>query len=237
MEKKTDGIVIRSVDYKDNDKILTLLTADCGKVTMGIRGVKKSGAKLKFAAEPFCFAEYVYSSAHERNTVISASLYDGFYSLREDITKYYCACAVAEVGGRVALSGDGGEMFFHTVSAIKGIAYSDEKEALIAFLVRALNYSGFSLDLSCCGVCGGEITGNRTYFNFDAGRFSCPSCKNGVAAGGGTYEYLKKAAGLNYRQDVIRTDSHIRALKLLNAYFSLKFDCDFPCMAECIKMM
>lgn len=235
MEKKTDAIVIRSVDYKDNDKILTLLTADGGKVTMGIKGVKKSGAKLKFAAEPFCFAEYVYSCGRDRNTVISASLYDGFYSLREDIKKYYCACAVAEVCGRVALAADGGELFFHTVSAIKGICYADEEEALVAFLIRALAYSGFSLDLSCCGVCGGEIK-EKAYFDFNTGRFSCPSCAVGAAAKAGTYEYLKKAAGLNFSPAPIGEDSPLRSLRLLSVYLAQKTESDYPCLSECIKL-
>lgn len=235
MEKKTDGIVIRSVDYKENDKILTLLTADGGKTTMGIRGVRRSGAKLKFASEPFCFAEYVYSAGRDRNTVISASLYDGFYPLRENLAKYYAACAVAEVCNRIALSSDGGEMFFIAVEAIKGVCYADEKEALASFLLRALGYSGFSPDLSRCGSCGKNLSG-RTYFDFNTGRFSCSSCAVGVAAREGTYDYLKKAAGLGYSPEVIAEDSPVRALRLLNVYMAEKFECDFPCMGECIKM-
>lgn len=235
MEKKTDGIVIRSVDYKENDKILTLLTADGGKTTMGIKGVKRNGAKLKFAAEMFCFAEYVYSAGRERNTVISASLYDGFYPLRENIVKYYAACAVAEACNRIALSSDGGEMFFIAVEAIKGVCYGDEKEALISFLLRALGYSGFSPDLSRCGNCGGPISG-RAYFDFNTGRFSCSSCAVGVAARVGTYDYIKKAAGLSCSPEAIAEDSHLRALRLLKVYMTEKFECEFPCLGECIKL-
>jgi len=235
MEKKTDGIVIRSVDYKENDKILTLITADGGKTTMGIKGVKRSGAKLRFASEPFCFAEYVYNAGRERNTVISASLYDGFYSLREDIKKYYCACAVAEVCDRIALSSDGGKMFFLAVNAVKGICYSDEEEALLSFLLGALEYSGFALDLSCCGSCGGKIM-DKAYFDFNTGRFSCPACMVGAAAKIGTYEYLKKAAGKDFSPELVSDDSPLRALRLLNVYFSEKFECSFPCLSECIKM-
>ena len=51
--------MIRAVDYGENDKILTLLSAERGKISAGIKGVKKAGAKLKFAAQPFCLAEYV----------------------------------------------------------------------------------------------------------------------------------------------------------------------------------
>ena len=59
MEEKINALMIRSVDYADNDKILSLFSLEQGVISAKIRGVKKAGAKLKFAAEPFCFAEYI----------------------------------------------------------------------------------------------------------------------------------------------------------------------------------
>ena len=56
MEVKVNAIVIRAIDYKDNDRILTLYSLEKGKITAGIKGVKKAGAKLKFASEHFFFA-------------------------------------------------------------------------------------------------------------------------------------------------------------------------------------
>ena len=53
MEIKTEAIVLHTVDYKDNDKLLTLFSPTLGKITAGIRGVKKPTAKLAFAAQPF----------------------------------------------------------------------------------------------------------------------------------------------------------------------------------------
>ena len=52
MEIKVNALMIRATDYGENDKILTLLTAERGKISAGIKGVKKAGAKLKFAALP-----------------------------------------------------------------------------------------------------------------------------------------------------------------------------------------
>ena len=73
MEIKTDAIVLRAADYKDADKILTLLTPSAGKLTAGIKGVKKSGAKLAFSAQPFAFCEYVLAQKGGRYTVTSVS--------------------------------------------------------------------------------------------------------------------------------------------------------------------
>ena len=87
MEFKADALLLRAVDYGENDRMVTLLTAERGKIAASLKGVRKAGARLRFAAQPFCFAEYVFASRANRNTVTSASLYDGFYALCEDVKR------------------------------------------------------------------------------------------------------------------------------------------------------
>ena len=93
MEIKVNALMLRAVDYNENDKILTFLCAEQGKISAGIKGVKKAGAKLKFASQPFCFAEYVLSKRGERYTVINCSETESFYDLRTDVMKFYAASA------------------------------------------------------------------------------------------------------------------------------------------------
>ena len=42
---KVNAVMLRSADYGENDKMLTLLTAELGKISAGIKGVKKAGAR------------------------------------------------------------------------------------------------------------------------------------------------------------------------------------------------
>ena len=97
MELKTNAIVLKSIDYRESDRLLTMFTAEKGKLTAGIRGVRKKGAKLNFASQPFCFAEYVLVEKGDKYTVKSAYLYDGFYPLRTDIVRYYAGSAALSV--------------------------------------------------------------------------------------------------------------------------------------------
>ena len=53
---KTRAVVLREVDYKDNDRILTLLTEDRGLLTVKARGVKSKSSKLKVACQLFAFS-------------------------------------------------------------------------------------------------------------------------------------------------------------------------------------
>ena len=126
MEFKTDALVIKATDYKENDKLLNLFTPSRGKLTAGIRGVRKPKAKLAFAAQPFCFAEYVLAEKGGRYTVTAAYLYDGFFALRTDIVRYYAACAVLEICDALLVEeGESRALFIAAAEALKGLSLTD----------------------------------------------------------------------------------------------------------------
>ena len=49
MHTTVRGLVIRAVDYKEADRILTVLTEEMGKITVGARGVRRKNAKHTFS--------------------------------------------------------------------------------------------------------------------------------------------------------------------------------------------
>ena len=180
MEEKLSGIVIGGVSFGENDRIINVFTLEKGVVSAKIKGVKKAGAKLKFAAEPFCFAEFVFSKTQEKRTVIGASLIDSFYPVREDIKKYFAAGAVLEFIKRFYKESmvDADE-FFLCINALKEIAYGDNPlSKLVVFLVSALKNVGYNLTLSGCFKCEENIDG-RVFFDYRTGAFLCEECFDG----------------------------------------------------------
>lgn len=174
MEEIVNGIVLRAVDYKDSDKIITIFTVEKGIIAAGVKGVKKAGAKLKFAAEPFCFAEYVLAKKTNRYTVISAQYLDSFYNLRTDLKKYYISGALGEVMQAALKEGDADvDMFSVFMDAVKNVNYSgNEKLTFIKFLIRLFKMSGYGIEDETCAFCGKKISG-RVFFNFRNANFSC----------------------------------------------------------------
>ncbi len=174
MEIIVNALVLRSVDYKDNDKILTLFSLERGIITAGIKGVKKAGAKLKFAAEPFCFAEYALAEKNGRFTVIGSSYSDGFYNLRLNIEKYYASAVIAEFAETFfAPETPDAEAFSLILNAVKDICYKEnERLSLAIFLINALKISGYGIDGGECYACG-EIIKGRVFYRFSDSSFSC----------------------------------------------------------------
>ena len=78
MEIKTAAVVLKTADYKENDKLLTLFSADRGKFTACIKGVRKPTARLRPAAQPFTLAEFVLSERRGFYTVTQAEVLDSF---------------------------------------------------------------------------------------------------------------------------------------------------------------
>lgn len=181
MEEKLNGIVLGGTNYGENDKILNVFTLEKGVICARIKGVKKAGAKLKFAAEPFCFVEFIFSKTADKRTVIGATLIDSFYPLRENVQKYFCAGAVVEFVKKFYKEEMVDEReFLLTVNALKEIAYTSEHlSALVKFLTLALKNVGFALSPSGCYLCKKQIEG-RTFFDYRNGAFLCEECFDGL---------------------------------------------------------
>ena len=238
MEEKMSGIVLGGVSFGENDKILNLFTLEKGVVSAKIKGVKKAGAKLKFASEPFCFAEFIFTKRGENRTVIGASLIDSFYPLREDLFKYFCAGAVVEFVKRFyredIVSSD---TFLLTVEALKTIAYGDgrAKATLVKFLLDALKVAGFALNLSGCAKCLDKING-KVFFDYRSGAFLCEDCFDGTGREISflTFSALQKAEKNQLEE---KDEGTIKALKLLEYYIEYRTDEKLNSLKEMLKII
>lgn len=239
MELVVNAVMLRSADYGENDKILALLTAEKGKISAGIKGVKKAAAKLKFAAQPFCFAEYVLSCRGERYTVINASECESFYDLRTDINKFYAASAVCEAANALTLEGDEcREIFYACIKTLTAICGGDESSALIEFLLFALKASGYGINAEDCVLCGAALRGeDRLRFDMDAGSFTCGGCGGGAGASRVTYNVIRKTQGKSYEEEYITADGEKRALRLIREYVAYKLNTAFKSLSEYIRLI
>lgn len=223
MEEKFSGIMLGAVDFGENDKILNIFTLEKGVLSAKIKGVKKAGAKLKFASEPFCFAEYVFSNRSGKRTVIGASAIESFYPLREDIEKFFCGCAALDFIRKFAKEEIvSPALFTLTVKTLKTLSYTtcDARSVLVGFLINALSLSGYALNLSGCFSCGKDISG-RVFFDAETGSFLCNDCFSGLGReiNLSTFSALKKIA--DGEED---KEFSVKALRLLDFYITVKAD-------------
>lgn len=238
MEMKTDAIVLQATDYKDDDKLLTLFSPTLGKITAGIRGVKKPKARLAFSAQPFCFAEYVLAEKGGRYTVTGAYLHESFFSLRYEVDRFYAACAAVEICRSILMENEAYDgLFIGLVECLKGLSLAgeDSAETLISFILIALRESGYPLDLSFLEERDGEMA-DKLWFDFSDGKFTTyEELVAGERASVCTYHTLRKCAGLDYDESATE-GGRKRALRLLKAFLSEKTEETFANLSEFIRL-
>ncbi len=238
MEVKTEAVVLQAIDYKDNDKLLTLFSPSLGKITAGIRGVKKPKSRLNFSAQPFCFAEYVLAEKGGRYTVTGAYLHESFFELRADILRFYAGCAAAEICRVLAVENERHEgLFVAFIECLKSLCLSgeNEAEAVLAFALNALRESGYPISLSLLEDCDGDI-GDHLRFDFADGTFdSALRAERGERASVSTYHVLRKCAGLTYDENVL-VGGRKRALRLVKVFLTEKAETRFENLGEFIRM-
>lgn len=237
MEVKTEAVVLQSIDYQENDKILTLFSPTLGKIVAGIKGVKKPKAKLAFSAQPFCFAEYVLATKNDRYTVTSAYLHESFFEIRTDVESFYSACAMAEACRLLTLENESyQDLFIGFIQGLQSLCSGDDAgEVLINFLMVVLRELGYPIDLSYFEECDGDI-GDKLWFDFSDGKFtSFERCNQGERASVSTYHVLRRSEGLTYDEHAV-SGGNKRALRLLKAYLTEKTETSLDGIGEFIRI-
>lgn len=176
---KTEGIVLREIEYKDNDKLLTVLTKDYGKITVKARGIKSQRSRLKAACQLLTFSEFTLLEKLGRYTVTEANVNEMFLRLREDIERLYLATYFAQVCDVVAQEEDPNPQILSLLlNSLYAISKLDKPQRLVkaAFELRLMCISGFLPDLRGCMVCGKP---DPDRFNITQGALQCATCPSG----------------------------------------------------------
>lgn len=179
-----NGIVTSCTDYRDNDRILTLLTIEQGRVDVKARRCRKPTAPLLPCTQPFAYGEYELYFAHDRYVVTAAELKESFYPLREDYERFAYADACAKLC-TLALQRDAADralfsLLYHSLSFL---AYGDATpaELFCAFLLRCLDVSGYCPAIVRCANCGRDLRDEpKLYFSAARGGALCASCAGGA---------------------------------------------------------
>lgn len=94
---KCEGIVIRSNDYGESNKIVTLLTRELGKIAVMARGAKKSNSRLSSISQPFIYANFLFQKSSGMGMLQQAEMIDSMRGIREDLFKTAYASYISEV--------------------------------------------------------------------------------------------------------------------------------------------
>ncbi len=178
MYQTVRGLTIRSVDYKEADKILTVLTDTRGTLTVKARGVRRKGSQLKAAAQLFTFSQMTLYEQKGRATLQEAEVLQQFSGLQTDLTRLALASYLAEVLATEAEDApadpDIQRLALNSLYALSN-DLCDPAVIKAAFELRYMQMAGYAPDLSRCTVCGTPHP-VRPVALLEAGTVRCQAC-------------------------------------------------------------
>ena len=176
----TQGIVLRHADYREHDRMLTLLSPGMGRIEALCRGCKRPGSPLLAASEWFTLGEYVLYTGKGRMTVTSCHVSESFYPLRTDYERLQYATYLLSIAEAAAQPGDRAvELFTLLARSLSRLAYGekDPQAVAAAFLLHFSAISGYRPRLSHCVLCGRRMEdGEIRLMDTENGGLVCPQC-------------------------------------------------------------
>ncbi|MGN0796050.1 MAG: DNA repair protein RecO [Christensenellales bacterium] len=175
-ENKITALCCKSIDYKENDKLVTLVSAEKGKIVATCKSVKKINAKLKFASMPFNFGEYTLVGKDGKYIITDCKQIESFSEISLDIKRYYAGFAVLKSMLDFSLENTPCPKLLSVgVRALKALAIDKIYPTRVynKFVLYALDCLGYNLNFNCCSVCGQLL--DKGYFSKDDG-IVCADC-------------------------------------------------------------
>lgn len=83
------GVILKTADYSEFDRRLSILTAERGKITVFAKAVKRPGNRLMAATEPFTFGIFRVSEGRSAYNLKDAEIKNYFEALRFDMDAFY----------------------------------------------------------------------------------------------------------------------------------------------------
>jgi DNA repair protein RecO (recombination protein O) len=174
--KKCEGIVIRTNDYGESNKIVTIYSRELGKVGLMARGAKKPSSRLASVTQLFTYGYFFIQAGSGMGTLHQGEVISSMRSIREDIFTTAYASYILELTDKATENNKPNPFLFELLH--QTIHYMNEEydAEILTFIyeMKMLNVLGLHPTLNECAVCHrGEGT---FHFSIREGGFICHRC-------------------------------------------------------------
>ena len=174
MYENVMGIVLKSVNYRENDRMLTLFTREKGMLSALARGCRKQDGSLKAVSDLFCCSDLQLYEKGGRYFVTQGVLRESFYELRRDIKALMTATVLAEATAQVATAEPNPRLFALLVNALySAMKGQDAMSVFVFFQFKLLDILGLRPELGQCVSCGAAAAPK---LNLALGGAVCEAC-------------------------------------------------------------
>ena len=174
---KTKGIVLAQNNMGDNDKMVTILTPDMGKIGCAAKGARRPKSALMAGTQFLCFGDFLIYKGVSSYNINSCEPIEIFYNIRLDIDKLKYASEIAKIVTYVTEENENSYRVLQlTLNTMYMLSESDKDPEFILsiFKMRLLSIIGFRPIIEHCSNCDEKDT--LKYFSFKDNGLKCEIC-------------------------------------------------------------
>lgn len=178
---RTKAVVLKRTDLGEADKILTLYTANFGKIRAVAKGVRRPSSRLGGHVDEFSYADMMLAKGRDLDVVTQSQTLETFRGMREDLWRTTYGYYVAELADSFTEDRiDNRPLFDLLVSTLRLLSdASDLWTVARYFELHLLSLVGYRPELGRCVGCRGEIRPETNFFSAALGGVLCPACGRG----------------------------------------------------------
>lgn len=178
MLTETEAIVLKQVKISGGRRMLVLFSKKFGKISAGTSLNERGKGKNALALRPFTFGRYELNKSGDTYHINGGDVIKSHYSLGEDVEKYASSSYIMEFTERLLPEDAPALSLFLLLSDFLDLMERRTKKhetLVLAYLIKALKYSGSEPNLTSCVSCGSQE--GLTEFDIAAGGAICHACK------------------------------------------------------------
>jgi DNA repair protein RecO (recombination protein O) len=174
MFQKIEGIVIRTTDYGETNKIVTIFSRELGKISAMARGAKKPKSRLSAVSQPFTYGYFLIQIGSGLGTLQQGEILSSMREIREDIFLTAYASFVVELTDKATEEKKNNpylfEMLYQTLRYMnEGV---DPEILALMYQTKMLPVLGLYPNFDECVICRQSNT--FVAFSVREGGFLCP---------------------------------------------------------------
>lgn len=176
---KTEGIVLKSMEFKEADKIVTIYTKDYGKIAAIAKGVRKTKSKFGSSLEILTYSIFLFYKGRNLDIVSQTEILESFFSTSKEVIKFAFAANCVEVINRLT---EEREINIGLFNLLKEVLHylkesNDPKLLTLSFKWQTMSILGYRPSLDHCCRCNKSVEVQKEmYFNIKEGGLVCNNC-------------------------------------------------------------
>jgi len=176
MMSKAEGIIIRTTDYGETNKIVTLYTKEFGKIGLMARGAKKPKNPLSAVSQVLFYGLCLFSKSRGLGVLYQAETLNPFRSIRENIEKMGHAAVILELTDRLTEDGRPSQGHYHLLRDTLLLMEKGTDPAVLSsmYALKMMPLAGIDPELGRCIHCGNKK--EHYLFSISEGGFLCADC-------------------------------------------------------------